>query len=72
VPATYPDLKLAVDFGDGAAPGGSYVRVASREPLDRLGPGGARVRAVFTSVAETDRVHIDRLLDPETARRAGG
>jgi class 3 adenylate cyclase len=71
LPSTYPDLKIAIDFGAGAAPGGSYVSVASREPSDHFGSGGARVRAVFTSIAETDRTYIDRLLDPETAQRAG-
>ena len=55
LPATYSDLKLVVDFGDGGATDGSYVRVAAREPSDRLGPAGTRIRAVFTSLAEADR-----------------
>ena len=47
LPTTHSDLKLVVDFGDGGASDGSYVRVAAREPSDRLGPAGARIRAVF-------------------------
>ena len=54
LPTTHSDLKLVVDFGDGGASDGSYVRVAAREPSDRLGPAGARIRAVFTSLAEAD------------------
>ena len=54
LPTTHADLKLAIDFGDGGATDGSYVRVAAREPSDRLGPAGTRVRAVFTSLAEAD------------------
>ncbi|HEY7138918.1 MAG TPA: adenylate/guanylate cyclase domain-containing protein [Methylomirabilota bacterium] len=67
-PVSHSDLKLFVDFGDGGATDGSYVRIAAREPSARLGPGGARVRAVFTFLAEADRVCIDRLTD----RRAAG
>jgi class 3 adenylate cyclase len=60
LPAAYPDLKLYLDFGDGAPGEGSYVRVAARE----TGPSGMRVRAVFTSLAESDRVRLERLLGP--------
>ena len=66
LPTTHSDLKLVVDFGDGGATDGSYVRVAAREPSDRLGPAGTRIGAVFTSLAEADRAHIDRLVDAET------
>ncbi len=62
LPPSRPDLLLAVDFGDGASPGGSYVRVAAREPADPLDPAALRIRAVFTSLAESDRAHIDRLV----------
>ena len=58
--AAYPDLKLYLDFGDGAPGEGSYVRVAARE----TGPAGTRVRAVFTSLAESDRARLERLLGP--------
>jgi class 3 adenylate cyclase len=60
LPAAYPDLKLYLDFGDGAPGEGSYVRVAARES----GPTGTRVRAVFTSLAESDRTRLERLLGP--------
>jgi class 3 adenylate cyclase len=60
MPATYLDLKLFLDFGDGARGEGSYVRVAARE----TGPAGTRVRAVFTSLAESDRTRLERLLGP--------
>ena len=72
LPTTHADLKLAIDFGDGGATDGSYVRVAAREPSDRLGPAGTRVRAVFTSLAEADLLHIDRLVDAQPARPGGG
>jgi hypothetical protein len=68
LPTAHPDLKLAVDFGDGGVTDGSYVRVAAREPSDRLGPAGARIRAVFTSLAEADLVRIDRLVDAQLSR----
>jgi class 3 adenylate cyclase len=63
LPTTQSDLKLAVDFGDGAATEGSYVRVVDREPSDRPGTVDVRVRAVFTSLAESDGVRIDRLVE---------
>ena len=72
LPATHSDLKLVIDFGDGGATDGSYVRVAAREPSDRLGPAGTRIRAVFTSLAEADRARIDRLVDAEPARTGAG
>jgi adenylate cyclase len=62
LPASFSDLKLVVDFGDGMASDGSYVRIAAREPSDRLGSAGATVQAVFTFLAEPDRVRIDRLV----------
>ena len=65
LPTTQSDLKLAVDFGDGAAAEGSYVRVVDREPSGRPGTVDVRVRAVFTSLAESDRVRIDRLVEAE-------
>jgi class 3 adenylate cyclase len=68
LPMTHADLKLAIDFGDGGATDGSYVRVAAREPSDRLGPAGARIRAVFTSLAEADLAGIDRLVDAQLSR----
>jgi hypothetical protein len=71
LPAAHPDLKLALDFGDGGVTDGSYVRVAAREPADRPGPAGTRVRAVFTSLAEADLLHIDRLVDAQPARPGG-
>ena len=61
LPGTPSDLKLFVDFGDGAPKDGSYVRVAAREP----GRAGTRVRGVFTSLAESDRARIERLVGPE-------
>jgi class 3 adenylate cyclase len=69
-PATQSDLKLFVDFGNGGPSEGSYVRVAAREPSDRLGPEGATIRAVFTSLAEADLACIDRLTDRQ-ATEAG-
>ena len=72
LPATYSDLKLVVDFGDGGATDGSYVRVAAREPSDRLGPAGTRIRAVFTSLAEADLAQIDRLVDAQPTRTGAG
>jgi hypothetical protein len=62
LPPSRPDLLLAVDFGDGALSGGSYVRVAAREPAGPHDPAALRIRAVFTSLAESDRAHIDRLV----------
>jgi hypothetical protein len=58
----HSDLKLIVDFGDGGATDGSYVRVAAREPSDRPELPGTLIRAVFTSLDESDRARIDRLL----------
>jgi class 3 adenylate cyclase len=67
LPTTHPDLKLAIDFGDGGSSEGSYVRVAAREPSG-LGSSGALVRAVFTSLAAEDLGHIDRLIAAAAAR----
>ena len=72
LPTTHADLKLAIDFGDGGATDGSYVRVAAREPSGRPGPAGTRVRAVFTSLAEADLARIDRLIAAEPARTGAG
>jgi hypothetical protein len=72
LPTTHSGLKLVVDFGDGEATDGSYVRVAAREPSDRLGPAGTRARAVFTSLAAADLAPIDRLVDAEPARTGAG
>jgi adenylate cyclase len=66
LPTTHPDLKLVVDFGDGAATNGSYVRVVSRESWDRPGMVGVSIHAVFTSLAETDSARIDDLVRAET------
>jgi class 3 adenylate cyclase len=60
LPSTYPDLRLHLDFGDGLSGEGSYIRIAARE----RGPTGTRIRAVFTSLAEADRVRLERLLGP--------
>jgi class 3 adenylate cyclase len=70
LPTSHPDLKLDIAFDDGAPSEGSYVRVASRESSDRLGLSGTLVRAVFTSLAASDRERIDRLVDA-AATRAG-
>jgi adenylate cyclase len=70
LPAAHSDLKLTVDFGDHEASEGSYVRVAAHESSDLLEPEGARIRAVFTSLAARDRERINRLLDAESARPA--
>ncbi len=72
LPTTHSDLKLVVDFGDGGATDASYVRVAAREPSDRLGPAGARIRAVFTSLAEADLLRIDRLVDAQPTPTGAG
>jgi adenylate cyclase len=73
LPLASRDLKLAVDFGDGTASEGSYVRVATRGASDRPGPDGAQVRAVFTSLAEADRARIDHLIGVRADRsRANG
>src|SRR5262249_54382134 len=66
------DLKVLVDFGDGAASGGSYVRIAARGRSDRPGQPGTLLRAVFTSLAEPDRAPIDRLLEAAAARAGAG
>jgi adenylate cyclase len=62
LPAAHPDLKLMLDLGLGAPPAESYVRVAAREPWTGADPGGTRIRAVFTSLAEADRERIERLV----------
>jgi hypothetical protein len=58
LPAACTDLKLHLDFGDGAPGEGSYVRIAARE----AGPTGFRIRAVFTSLPESDRARLARLI----------
>ncbi len=68
LPMPYSDLKLVVDFGDGGRTDGSYVRVAACEPSDRPGPAGTLIRAVFTSLDESDLARIDRLLGAATSR----
>jgi len=70
LPAAHSDLKLTIAFGDHEASEGSYVRVAAHESSDLLEPGGARIRAVFTSLAARDRERIIRLIDAESARPA--
>jgi hypothetical protein len=72
LPPTRPDLLLAVDFGDGGPAGGSYVRVAAREPADPLEPAALRIRAVFTSLAEAARLRIDRLVRAQAAGSGPG
>ena len=72
LPMPHSDLKLIVDFGDGGATDGSYVRVAAREPSDRPGLPGTLIRAVFTSLDESDRARIDRLLGAATSQAAAG
>jgi adenylate cyclase len=72
LPMPHSDLKLIVDFGDGGATDGSYVRVAAREPSDRPGLPGTLIRAVFTSLDESDRARIDRLLGAATSPAAAG
>jgi hypothetical protein len=69
LPSTSPDLKLILDFGDGAPGAGSYVRVSGREPSHGAGPAGARIHGVFTSLAEPDRTRIGRLLGPKPSRQ---
>jgi adenylate cyclase len=68
LPSTRPDLKLIIDFGDPRPSEGSYIRVAGREAPDRPGSSETLVRAVFTSLAEGDRGHIDRLIDAAGVR----
>jgi class 3 adenylate cyclase len=68
LPALPVDLKLVIDFGDGAVTDGSYVRVASREVSDGPEAAGARMRAVFTYLTEIDRTRIDRLVVARAAR----
>jgi len=71
LPASPLDLKVIVDFGGGAT-GGSYVRIAARGPSDRPGLPGTLVRAVFTSLDESDLAHIDRLLGAEITQAGAG
>jgi hypothetical protein len=71
LPASPLDLKVIVDFGGGAT-GGSYVRIAARGPSDRPGRPGTLVRAVFTSLDESDLAHIDRLLGAEITQAGAG
>jgi hypothetical protein len=71
LPASALDLKLLVDFGDGGAGVGSYVRVAAREDISRPGMSGTRLRAVFTSLEESDRAHIEALLQAAAAGASG-
>jgi hypothetical protein len=68
LPGDAMDLKVLVDFGNGGASDGSYVRIAARAPSDQPTLSGTRLRAVFTSLAEADRAHIDRLVDAAIAR----
>jgi hypothetical protein len=68
LPGNAMDLKLFVDFGNSGASDGSYVRIAARAPSDQPTVPGTRLRAVFTSLAEADRAHIDRLVDAAIAR----
>jgi hypothetical protein len=72
LPPSSLDLKVIVDFGDGDASDGSYVRIAARESSDRLGLPGALIRAVFTFLNESDRAHIDRLLGVATTPAGAG
>jgi len=72
LPPSSLDLKVIVDFGDGDASDGSYVRIAARESSDRLGLPGALIRAVFTFLNESDRAHIDRLLGAATTPAGAG
>ena len=65
--AAHPDLKLVVDLGAGGPAVESYVRVAAREPWADDGPGGTRIRAVFTSLAEVDRERIEQLVGRESS-----
>jgi hypothetical protein len=71
LPASSIDLKLLVDFGDGGAGVGSHVRVAAREDISRPGMSGTRLRAVFTSLEESDRAHIEALLQAAAAGASG-
>jgi class 3 adenylate cyclase len=68
LPGNALDLKVLVDFGHGGASDGSYVRIAARAPSDQPHLPGTWLRAVFTSLAEADRAHIDRLVDAAIAR----
>jgi sigma-B regulation protein RsbU (phosphoserine phosphatase) len=61
LPAEHSDLKLVIELGPGTPVAESYVRVATREPWTGAGEAGARIRAVFTSLAEADRKRIERL-----------
>ena len=63
---------MIIDFGDGAAPGESYVRIAARGASDRPGRPGTLIRAVFTSLDEADRARIERLLGAETTEAGAG
>jgi hypothetical protein len=72
LPASPLDLKVIIDFGDGAAPGESYVRIAARGPSDRPGRPGTLIRAVFTSLDEAGRTRIERLLGAETTEAGAG
>ncbi len=65
--AAHPDLKLVLDLGPGVPAVESYVRVAAREPWADDGPGGTRIRAVFTSLAEVDRERIEQLVGRESS-----
>jgi hypothetical protein len=69
LPGDALDLKVIVDFGDGGASDGSYVRIAARAPSDQPARPGTWLRAVFTSLAEADRAHIDRLVEAVGAGR---
>ena len=67
------DLKLIVDFGDGGrARRELRPRIAAREPSDRPGLPGTLIRAVFTSLDESDRARIERLLGAETSQAGAG
>jgi hypothetical protein len=68
LPGNAMDLKVLVDFGNGEASDGSYVRIAARAPSDQPALPGTRLRAVFTSLAESDRAQIERLVDAAVAR----
>jgi class 3 adenylate cyclase len=70
LPSASPDLKLVLDFGDGAPGAGSYIRVSGREPSQGgPGPAGTRIQGVFTSLGESDRARIERLLGSESSRQ---
>jgi class 3 adenylate cyclase len=71
LPPVHPDLKLVVALAPGAPAVEAYVRVATREPEGPPGPAVAiRIRAVFTSLGETDRARIERLIGREVPGRA--